>query len=50
MFQYLNLASPIIIDNGSGFCKCGFADDDLPCAVFPAIVGRAKYEVIQGSV
>jgi actin len=30
----------LIIDNGSGVCKAGFAGDDAPRAVFPAIVGR----------
>ncbi|THU83144.1 Actin/actin-like protein [Dendrothele bispora CBS 962.96] len=34
--------SPIVIDNGSGMCKAGFAGDDAPRAVFPSIVGRPK--------
>lgn len=34
---------PIIIDNGSGRVKAGFASDDYPCAVFPALVGRVKH-------
>jgi actin-related protein len=33
----------IVIDNGSDMCKAGFAEDDAPRAVFPAIVGRPKY-------
>jgi len=37
--------SPVVIDNGSGMCKAGFAGDDAPRAVFPAITGRAKYDV-----
>ena len=32
----------IVIDNGSGMCKAGFAGDDAPRAVFPSIVGRPK--------
>jgi len=32
----------IVIDNGSGMCKAGFAGDDAPRAVFPAIVGRPR--------
>lgn len=32
----------LVIDNGSGMCKCGFAGDDAPRAVFPSIVGRPK--------
>ncbi|XP_019880498.1 uncharacterized protein LOC109608495 [Aethina tumida] len=32
----------VIIDNGSGICKAGFAGDDAPRAVFPSIVGFPK--------
>uniref|UniRef100_A0A914E0Y6 Actin n=1 Tax=Acrobeloides nanus TaxID=290746 RepID=A0A914E0Y6_9BILA len=32
----------IVIDNGSGVCKAGFAGDDAPRAVFPSIVGRTR--------
>ena len=32
----------LVIDNGSGMCKCGFSGDDAPRAVFPSIVGRPK--------
>ena len=32
----------IIIDNGSGYLKAGFAGEDGPRAKFPAIVGRPK--------
>ena len=35
----------IVIDNGSGMCKAGFAGDDAPRAVFPALVGRPRYQV-----
>lgn len=39
----------IIIDNGSGMVKAGFAGEDAPRAVFPAIVGRPKNQsAIQG--
>lgn len=34
----------IVIDNGSGMCKAGFAGDDAPRAVFPSLVGRPKYQ------
>lgn len=40
-----NLKTPVIIDNGSGLCKCGFSNQDKPAAVFPALIGRPKYEV-----
>lgn len=35
----------LVIDNGSGMCKAGFAGDDAPRAVFPPIVGRPKHTV-----
>jgi len=35
--------SALVIDNGSGMVKSGFAGDDAPRAVFPSIVGRAKH-------
>ena len=33
---------PVIIDNGTGMTKAGFAGDDAPRCVFPAIIGRAR--------
>jgi actin beta/gamma 1 len=36
----------LVIDNGSGMCKAGFAGDDAPRAVFPSIVGRPRHQVI----
>jgi len=36
--------TPLVIDNGSGMCKAGFAGDDAPRAVFPSIVGRPKHK------
>jgi actin beta/gamma 1 len=33
----------LVVDNGSGMCKAGFAGDDAPRAVFPSIVGRPKH-------
>ena len=41
--QALGFKTPIILDNGSGFCKCGLADRDAPTSVFPAYIGRPKY-------
>lgn len=34
----------IVLDNGSGMCKAGFAGDDAPRAVFPSVVGRARHQ------
>jgi len=33
----------LVIDNGSGMCKAGFAGDDAPRVCFPSITGRPKY-------
>jgi len=32
----------VVIDNGSGMCKAGFAGDDAPRSVFSTVVGRPK--------
>jgi len=36
----------LVVDNGSGMCKAGFAGDDAPRAVFPSIIGRPKQRSI----
>ncbi|GLV35150.1 Actin 42A [Carabus blaptoides fortunei] len=36
----------LVVDNGSGMCKAGFAGDDAPRAVFPSLVGRPRYQGI----
>ena len=36
--------TPVVIDNGSGMVKAGFAGEDAPCCVFPSIIGRPKYK------
>ena len=33
----------LVVDNGSGMCKAGFAGDDAPRAVFPSLIGRQKF-------
>ena len=35
----------LVVHNGSGMCKAGFAGDDAPRAVFPSIVGRPRHQV-----
>lgn len=35
----------IVVDNGSGICKAGFAGEDVPRAVFPSIVGHSRHQV-----
>ena len=32
----------LVVDNGSGMCKAGFAGDDAPRSVFPSLIGRAR--------
>ncbi|XP_028133935.1 uncharacterized protein LOC114329115 [Diabrotica virgifera virgifera] len=34
----------LVVDNGSGMCKAGFAGDDAPRAVFASVVGRPRYK------
>ncbi|OBS65099.1 hypothetical protein A6R68_06361 [Neotoma lepida] len=34
----------LVIDNGSGMCKAGFAGDDAPRAVFPSIMGHPRHQ------
>jgi len=34
----------LVVDNGSGMCKAGFAGDDAPRCVFPSIVGRPRHQ------
>lgn len=40
----------LVIDNGSGMCKAGFAGDDAPRAVFPSIVGRPRHQVCKSCI
>jgi len=37
-------SSALVVDNGSGMVKAGFAGDDAPRAVFPSIVGRPRHQ------
>lgn len=39
----LDEVEPIVIDNGSGVCKAGFAGDDKPRSAFPSVVGRPRH-------
>jgi len=36
-------ASSLVVDNGSGMVKAGFAGDDAPRSVFPSLVGRPRH-------
>jgi len=42
---------PVVIDNGSGVIKAGFAGDDSPKCFFPSYVGRPKHvRIMAGAV
>ena len=34
---------PVVIDNGTGYIKAGFAGSDAPASVFQSYVGRPKH-------
>ncbi|BFY99860.1 hypothetical protein BsWGS_02900 [Bradybaena similaris] len=34
----------VVVDNGSGTCRAGFAGDDGPCVLFSSVVGRHRYQ------
>jgi actin-related protein len=33
----------LVLDNGTGMCKAGFAGDEAPSSVFPCVIGRPKH-------
>ena len=41
---------PIVLDNGTGFTKNGFAGEDQPRSVFPTIIGLPKYPIVMSDV
>merc|ERR1712001_398045 len=43
-FKMDDEVAALVVDNGSGMCKAGFAGDDAPRAVFPSIVGRPRHQ------
>ena len=47
---YEDDVTAVVIDNGSGMVKAGFAGDDAPRAVFPSITGRPRYQVSTSSM
>jgi centractin len=43
--------APIVLDNGSGTIRAGFAGEDIPKCVFPSWVGRPKHlRVLAGAL
>ncbi|XP_060581175.1 actin-10-like [Ruditapes philippinarum] len=49
-YSYEDDVSAVVIDNGSGMCKAGFAGDDAPRAVFPALTGRPRYDIVMAGM
>lgn len=46
MDDFVNIIAnqPLVIDNGSGVMKAGFAGDEVPKCIFPNYIGRPKHE------
>ncbi|KAH9513839.1 hypothetical protein Btru_031529 [Bulinus truncatus] len=40
----------LVVDNGSGMCKAGFAGDDAPRVIFPSVVGRPRHQIIMAGL
>ena len=40
----------VVIDNGSGMVKAGFAGEDAPRTVFSAVVGRPRYNAVMAGM
>jgi actin len=36
----------LVLDNGSGMVKAGFAEEDAPRSVFPSLIGRPKHQQV----
>ena len=43
-------AKPLVVDNGTGISKNGFAGEDQPRSVFPTLIGYPKYTSIMTDV
>ena len=43
-------AKPIVIDNGTGLSKNGYAGEDQPRSVWPTLIGYPRYESIMTDV
>lgn len=41
--------TPVVIDNGTGMIKAGFAGQELPCAVFSNVVGRPQKHLMSAA-
>ncbi|KAJ8519079.1 hypothetical protein ONZ45_g3899 [Pleurotus djamor] len=41
-----DVSPSVVIDNGSGTCKAGFAGDDMPHVAFSSVVGRIRHQFV----
>lgn len=41
-----NSTDPVVVDNGSGVVKAGFAGDNQPCSVFPSVIAKPKQKQV----
>lgn len=41
---------PLVLNNGTGFTKNGFAGEDQPRSVFPTIIGYPNHPVVMSDV
>lgn len=39
----MEVNQPVVIDNGTGNIKAGFAGEEAPKCVFPSFIGRPKH-------
>ncbi|MHC1590705.1 MAG: actin, cytoplasmic 2 [Candidatus Helarchaeales archaeon] len=44
------LSKPVVVDNGTGISKNGYAGEDQPRSVFPTLIGYPKYTSIMTDV
>lgn len=44
------IGKPIVIDNGTGLSKNGYAGEDQPRSIFPTLIGFPKYQSIMSDV
>ena len=47
---YIPDSAALVMDNGSGICKAGFAGDEEPNVVFSSLVGHSRYELVMNDV
>ncbi|MFX0162903.1 MAG: actin, cytoplasmic 2 [Candidatus Hodarchaeota archaeon] len=44
------VGKPVVVDNGTGLSKNGFAGEDQPRSVFPTLIGYPKYQSVMSDV